>query len=242
MEHLAFFGRYILLGRFGVMIGYQNEYINLVVLGSFNPAILTHAFLVGECGFDLPAEPSNKGPGMPVVASLEYENLSFFADLGRLQIMEKNCADPKVSKVPQYVQTYLDKLPHTPLSKCGANLSCGLTIGSSRLGEVGEWVKRDRGKVCRALKLETVALGVDFVVQQASEVVGSWVLRTKITEYEASTTLKVTVPESGNKVKVNFNYEVAGLDKDRARLASITESYRNLVDLFRDQVEQIFAG
>ena len=223
---------------------FKNDYINLVVLGSFNPAILTHEFLVKECGFNLPSEPDSKGPAMPVVvvASLEYGNLSFSADLGRLQIMEKNCADPKESKIPEYLQTYLDKLPYTPLSKCGANLSYGLTIERRRLEEVAEWLKTDRNKLREALKLKTVDIEVVFTLDQDSEKVTNWILRTKATVYEASTMLKVGMPDFGNDVKIDFNYEVAGLDKDRKRLSSITDSYGQVFDLFESQLERIFTG
>jgi len=79
-----------------------NNYINMVVLGNFNPSILSHDFLVAECGFDLGNEPTEENPPMPVVASLGYGDISFFADLGRLQITEKKCKDPKQSKLPAY--------------------------------------------------------------------------------------------------------------------------------------------
>jgi len=102
-----------------------NNYINLVVLGNFNPNILTHNFLVAECGFNLGNKPIKENPPMPVIASLEYDGISFFADLGRLQITEKNCKEPKQGKLPEYLATYLEKLPHTPITKCGANFSSG---------------------------------------------------------------------------------------------------------------------
>lgn len=95
-----------------------NNYINVVVLGNFNPSILTHDFLVTECGFDLGGKPIKENPPMPVVASLDYDSFSFFADLGRLQITEKECENPKRSKLPNYLDTYLKKLPHTPITKC----------------------------------------------------------------------------------------------------------------------------
>lgn len=224
------------------MVDYKSDYINLVVLGSFNPAILTHEFLVKECGFDLLGEPDSKGPAMPVVASLEYRNLIFFADLGRLQIMEKNCADPKGSRIPQYLQTYLDKLPYTPIIKCGANFSYRLSVDKSRLWQITQWLRNDRDKFCEALKLNTITIEVVFAVDQSKEEVVSWILRTKADRYDATTMLKVAMPSSGNEPKIDFNYEVAGLDKDRKRLSSVTTSYGEVFDLFKGQAKKIFAG
>jgi len=226
------------------MMDFKNDYINLVVLGSFNPAILTHEFLVRECGFNLPSGPDSKGPVMPVVAfaSLEYGNLSFFADLGRLQIMEKNCADPKGSRIPQYLQTYLDKLPYTPIIKCGVNFSYRLAVDISRLGQITQWMRNDRDKFCKALKLNTITIEVVFTADQSKEEVVSWILRTKADRYDATTMLKVAMPSPSNEPKIDFNYEVAGLDKDRKRLSSVTTSYGEVLDLFKGQAEKIFAG
>jgi hypothetical protein len=222
------------------MMDFKNDYINLVVLGSFNPAILTHEFLVRECGFNLPSEPNSKGPAMPVVASLEYGNLSFFADLGRLQIMEKNCTDPKESKIPEYLQVYLDKLPYTPITKCGANFSCRAAVDKLRIKQITQWLGNERNKFCKVLKLNAITLEVVFTVDQSKEEVVSWILRTKTNAYDATTMLKVAMPGSGDEMKIDFNYEVAGLDKDRKQLSSVTTNYGEVFDLFEGQLERIF--
>jgi hypothetical protein len=54
--------------------------------------------------------------------------------------------------------------------------------------------------------------------------------------------LKVGMPDFGNDVKIDFNYEVAGLDKDRKRISSITGNYGQVFDLFKGQAEKLFAG
>jgi hypothetical protein len=222
------------------MIDYKNDYINLVVLGNFNPSILTHDFLVKECRLDIGNEPSSKSPPMPVVMSLDYDKISFFADLGRLQIMEKNCEDPKSSKLPRYLQTYLDKLPYTPITKCGANFSYRLGVDSSRMKELIHWLVNERGKFCEILKLRTVNLEVTSTVDENKETIENWTLRTKTSENQASTMLKVIMPNSVGEVKIDFNYEVAKLDTDRKRLNSITTHYGNVCDVFKYQVEKIF--
>jgi len=224
------------------MIDYKNDYVNLVVLGNFNPSILTHDFLVKECGFDLGNKPVSKGPPMPVVASLDYDKISFFADLGRLQIMQKNCEDPKSSKLPHYLETYLCKLPYTPITKCGANFSYRLSVEKSRLEELTHWLANERGKFCEILKLKTVNLEVTSTVDKNKETIENWILRTKTGEYQASTMLKVAMPDSTSEVKVDFNYEVAKLDTDRKRLNSVTTRYDKVFDLFKHQVEKIFTG
>lgn len=223
------------------MIDYKNDYINLVVLGSFNPSILTHDFLVKECEFALGNEPSSKIPNVPVIASLDYDNITFFADLGRLQITEKNCKDLKSSRLPIYLNTYLQKLPYTPITKCGANFSYNLTVENTRLENIEQWLRNDRNKFCESLQLKTVDLEVCFVVDDKQEKIKNWVLRTKTEQYCASTMIKVSNID-GNGIKVDFNYEVGNLDKDKELIASVTTNYTKVVDLFKHQVEKIFEG
>lgn len=217
----------------------QDISINLVVLGSFNPAILTHEFLTHECGLDIMGEPISQNVGVPVLATLEYGSMSFFADLGRFQVTEKNCSDPGASKIPCYLKTYLEKLPYTPLSKCGANISCNLEADSNRLENLGQWLKQDRQKFCDILQVEAVELDVSFFTGK-EECIKSCVLTTKRSEYNAGTKMKVS--EINKKsVKIDFNYEVVGLDADKNLLASITDEFTNVVDIFNEQINRLFS-
>lgn len=225
------------------MIDYKNDYINLVVLGNFNPSILTHDFLVKECGFDLGSKPISKSLPMPVVTSLDYNKISFFADLGRLQITEKNCKEPKSSQLPIYLNTYLEKLPYTPIAKCGANFSYELTTEKARLENIERWLRNDRNKFCETLQLAVLDLEVCFAIDDKQEKVKNWAFRTQIREYGASTMMKVSyIVGAGNEIKIDFNYEVGNLDKDKKLLNSVTADYAKVVDLFKHQVEKIFAG
>jgi hypothetical protein len=90
------------------------------------------------------------------------------------------------------------------------------------------------------LKLNAITLEVVFTVDQSKEEVVSWILRTKTNAYDATTMLKVAMPGSGDEMKIDFNYEVAGLDKDRKHLSSVTTNYGEVFDLFEGQLERIF--
>lgn len=221
----------------------SNKYINLVVLGNFNPSILTHKFLVDECGFNLGDKPTRCAPSNPVVASLDYDGISFLADLGRFQITEKKCTDPKSSQLPSYLSVYLDKLQYTPITKCGSNFRYDLTIEKSRAETIQQWLKNDRNEFCEILKLKAVDLEVCFVLDNKEEKVRTWTLKTVRTEYNATT--KMTLSRSGEQgsiVRIDFNYEVTNLDRNKKLLESITVNYPNVVDLFSYQVEKIFTG
>lgn len=216
-----------------------NNYINLVVLGNFNPSILTHGFLTTECGFDVGDKPTKESLPMPVVASLDYDGISFFADLGRLQITEKNCENPKQSKLPDYLDTYLEKLPHTPITKCGANFNYDIEIQKGKLNDIEQRLLKDRQYFRKALNATEIGLEVTFNVSSESETVRNWTLRTMGQSGKSSTTINVSIAEEPNTVKINFNYEI-NLDQKPGRIKKITDDYAKIYELFLFQFRKIF--
>ena len=215
-----------------------NNYINLVVLGNFNPSILTHNFLVTECGFDLGDKPTKENPPVPVVSSLEYDKISFFADLGRFQITEKNCENPKQSKLPNYLDTYLEKLPHTPITKCGANFSYNVEIEETKLNQIEQRLSSNRQYFCKTLDADEIQVEVSFSVNDKTETVKKWILRTIAQSGESSTIMNVQRLEKLN-TKMDFNYEI-NLEKNREQVKKITDDYAKVYDVFLFQLRKIF--
>jgi hypothetical protein len=215
-----------------------NNYINVVVLGNFNPSILTHDFLVTECGFNLGDKPTKENLPMPVVASLDYDSFSFFADLGRLQITEKECENPKRSKLPNYLDIYLKKLPHTPITKCGANFSYNVDIQETKLNNIEQNLSNNRQYFCKALDAAEIQIEVIFDISDKAETVKRWILRTIAQSGESNTTMDVQRMGKSN-VRIDFNYEI-NLEKNREQVKKITNDYAKVHDLFLFQFRNIF--
>ena len=215
-----------------------NNHINVVVLGNFNPSILTHKFLVTECGFALGNKPTKETPSMPVIASLEYDGVSFFADLGRFQITEKNCKEPKQSKLPNYLGTYLEKLPHTPITKCGANFSYNVEIEEAKLNQIEQKLLSNRQYFCKTLDATEIQIEVIFSVNDKTETVKKWILRTNTQSGESSTIMTVQQAED-SKVRIDFNYEV-NLAENREQIKKITDNYVDVYEVFLLQFRRIF--
>ncbi|MFC1675875.1 hypothetical protein ACFL3G_02290 [Planctomycetota bacterium] len=216
-----------------------NNYINLVVLGNFNPSILTHDFLVTECEFDLESEPVSSSPPVPVISSLDYSNVSFLADLGRLQITENNCKNPKQSKLPMYLKRYLAKLHYTPITKCGANFNYNVEVQKIKIGEIEQKLLKDRQFFCKALKADEIGLEIALDISSDSETVKNWTLRTMTQSGESSTTMNVSTAGEPNTVKINFNYEI-NLEQERNRIKKITDDYAKVYELFLFQLRKLF--
>ncbi len=217
-----------------------NNYINLVVLGSFNPSILNHSFLVKECEMDLGETPKETSrPQLPVMSSLEYENIQFFIDLGRLQITEKNCEDPKESKIPRYLENYLRKLPYTPITKAGTNLSYRLDIEKKKIDQIEELLKINRSEICGSLKLGNLGIDISFSLDSEKETISSWTIKTFLAEKNVSTLMKFHY-DSENKPVVDYNYEISGIDKDKEKIQNLTTHYGEIVDFSVNQILKVF--
>lgn len=216
-----------------------NNYVNVVVLGNFNPNILTHQFLVTECGFDLGREPKKQIQQIPIAASVEYDKIFFFADLGRFEIKEEACVDPQKSKVPYYLETYLNTLPYTPIKKCGANFSYTAEIALKKLESVETQLAVNRKSLCKSLEVDNIELNMHFDVSPESERIKGWTLRTMPEGQRSTTRLSVSRKVDSNAITVDFNYEV-NLEKDVSLIKVITKEYNKIHELFMAQFRGLF--
>lgn len=175
------------------------------------------------------------------MSSLEYDKISFFADLGRLQITEKNCENPKQSNLPAYIATYLKKLPYTPIVKCGANFSYNVEIEKTKLNHIEQSLSNDRQYFCKALNIAEIQLEVIFDISDEAETIKRWILRTMAQSGESSTTMNVQRLED-SKIKIDFNYEI-NLEQNRdERIKKITDDYAEIYNLYLFQFRKLFEG
>jgi hypothetical protein len=179
---------------------------------------------------------------VPVVASLEYGKVAFFADLGRFQITENGCDAPEKSLIPQYLQGYLQKLPYTPLKKCGANFSYELSVDEAKLNTVHSWLKSSRKNILETLRLPEIGVEVSFEVAGSAEQIKTWIVRTEVEKNKATMMAKFYYGVGGRPLYVDFNFEVGDLDKDRHLLAKITTDYNNVYQIFKSQIESLLDG
>ena len=215
-----------------------NHYINLVVLGNFNPRILTHDFLARECGIKLGKKPLAENNPIPVVSSLDYEKYVFFVDLGRIQITEKKCQNPEKSEIPNYLNIYLNKLKYTPITKCGANFSYDVEVNEAKLNQIEKDISKNRLIFNRVIRETGIILEVVFDIKNENEIIQNWVLKTSKPTDQESTTLKVQ-RESSSKVKIDFNFEI-NLEKNRDQIEKITSNYNEVYRAFLSQLQTIF--
>jgi hypothetical protein len=102
---------------------------NLTVLGHFNPAILTHEFLIDTCGFKELGELESQSPqDISVVSEIVYPRFRWFMDLNRMIVENRVLSGVEEFTAPRLGVSYLEVLPHTPVTVAGINLNVDFSI------------------------------------------------------------------------------------------------------------------
>lgn len=100
------------------------NFVSLVALGNFNPAIVTPDFLNKDCELNLGEPTDQTSPLIPVHRGFQFQNLRFTVDMERLEILEIGINNISDAKILAIFDAYYKKLPYTPLSAVGVNINC----------------------------------------------------------------------------------------------------------------------
>ena len=217
----------------------KNNFVSVVTIGNFNPAILTQGFLEKDCDFRFEGNPT-RVEKTPVVSRIKYSRLDFVVDLERLQIVEYGVANPEDSDVANYVRVYLTKLPYTPVFVCGVNINVDISgLDEKSLVKLLTEGKNDLFQILetRDYQMETTSH------HQASrkERYSKWDINYAIKQKEILGRITISTKEDAIW-RVNYNYEVRGLERQPTRLKQITAHYPEIVERYRGVVDNIFKG
>jgi len=211
------------------------NYKSVVIIGSFNPMILTPSFLRDSCGFKSEHEP--KGQTTPVASEIRLGNTHFLAELSKLQITVQDL-DSFDSLFPwDLAARYLDILKYTPLNMAGVNFNYALSgFDMTSLQNIlqNPWEV--------GAKLDLDPTGMIFILRKHnSEELGLSDLTVVHQVYDnMKNTVKLTFDSP--VLTINSNFEVDKLDSDREKIHVISERYDELVALnqrFIDRVSEL---
>ncbi len=126
------------------------DHVSCVVLGHFNPAILTPKFLTEKCGIPGAKDKLGSGQYSRLASQVQYNGVEFLALPDRLQVNESGIEKYESSKVCKYTLDYLACLEYTPVAAAGVNFNFTGIEKHLNILQDGKRVSR-----IKSLKLET---------------------------------------------------------------------------------------
>lgn len=212
----------------------KNNFLSIVTLGSFNPAILTPNFLKDH-GISVSGE-QPQGTSSPVVSEINFSNISFFAELERFQITHRGITDFKETQILDAAYKYIDLLKYTPIYTQGINFNINLLKyqDSSKLQNIFQNPLSEISRYCDKTD--------DFLID----------VKTKIKDKKKETlfinfkyyidegiSVSINLKRSESEINLNFNHEVENIITDRNRINILNKNYDNYVHRFSDFINQI---
>ncbi|MFH1856505.1 MAG: hypothetical protein ABH836_04665 [Candidatus Omnitrophota bacterium] len=215
----------------------DNKFVSIVVIGNFNPAILDAKFLKDVCM--IPIGDVKKESVTPVQSRVDCENISFVANLDLFKIVHNDIVNFAKSKIPSYLDMYLNKLQHTPINACGINFN--IDISETNRKKIEEHFVNDRSSLLGIVKAKSVIIGNMTAYDNKG---GSEVIQYSIGyEIEEQTVLNRIMIEKKNELifNMNYNYEIRNLRQNRERIKMLTEKYEERFEEYQIFVKKVLS-
>lgn len=212
-------------------MGKRNNFISIIALGNFNPAILTPSFLVEKCGFKVDGKP--KGQTNPVVSSLEFDNITFLMELEKFQILEKNPSSFAESNIIKLMRNYLEVLSFTPVYVMGVNFNLDFEVAPKDV------IERlvDKQKLLEIFNTEELLYNTKQVISKESTNFVSWDMTKKSTPI-----FRLTVKHKDGIFCANYNVEMRDIEADRKKMNYIDDNFSVIISEIEGFSGKLFGG
>ena len=205
------------------------NFISLVAIGNFNPAIATLDFLTRVCELDLGELTKQSPKEMPMFKAFNFQNLEIIIDLNRLAIKETEIKDISDTRGLGIFETYYGKLPYTPLVAVGVNINCNLIPEMDiKTNLFAEKIKDPRSF------LDYFGVNEIDVSEKSSCTKDDMIwkdLRYHIENVNNLTRL-INVRKAKDLFSVNYNYEAGNLLQNPSKLELLFRGYNQFCDEF----------
>jgi len=208
---------------------------SVVVIGGFNPTILTPDFLKDVCKFSSSHEPV--GMTTAVQTEIKYGNTLFLLELNRFQIIVKEVEDFDPIFPLDLLLRYLSILQYTPITLFGMNLN--YTLSDVDLASL----RMKLADPCKAANW----LGTDVasVLLSASRRGEEGLLINEVTlvhPIDGGLTNSVKMTFETDNIVINNNFEAGQLEAQRERIGTISERHGELLKMNGSLMNSIAGG
>lgn len=209
----------------------KNNFISIVSLGCFNPAILTPQFLKVNCGFETHLEP--KGRTTPVAAVINYGSTSFVLDLERFVIKHSDVDDFLRSDIVPMMIKYLTVLKYTPVEAIGINLNYNIT--GLDVDGVLKALHKGNDKLFQLMKISesTTTQKEHRKIDGARQLIEFDIAG----QIDKNTVERLNVLIKNNSLQVNHNHEIRNLEQNRDLIKKTERDWHLLVENDRAFIE-----
>jgi len=205
------------------------NFVSLIALGNFNPAIVTPDFLNKDCELHL-GEPTDQSPPfIPVHRRLQFQNLRFTVDMDKLEIMETGINNIHGAKILGIFDVYCKRLPYTPLGAVGVNINCDLP----RTDILEEKISNFRTYL-DFLDVKEIDV-TERSLQTKSE--KTWLNSNYRVENVRGLTRLISSSIKKDFLNLNYNYEAGNLDQNKPRLDLLLDGYEQFCKEFSNFVK-----
>lgn len=204
-----------------------NNFVSVVTLGSFNPAILTPEFVKKQSIYQFEVPP--EGETSPVISQLTFGNVRLLVELERLQVLEKDPDDFTTAKALSITTAYLNVLKHTPVLIQGINFN--VTISNYAESQALACIFSDPVREIVKHLDTSDEYRIDVQTYLSNNIPTTHSVTCKYF-VEKGVSMAVNLKRSDSSVLLNFNYEVRDIDKDTNRNGLIAERYQAICDRF----------
>jgi hypothetical protein len=200
------------------------NYVNIVALGNFNPAIVTPDFLNKDCELKL-GEPTDQSPSIiPVHRHIKFKNRIFDVDMDALKISETGIEDINKATITDFFSVFYERLPYTPLRAVGVNINCNLTITEILIDKLSK--PQTYLKFLNAKEIETTEKSRQTITDKI------WLGSNYRVDNVRGLTRLINTTRKKDIINLNYNYEAGNLKKDKERLKLLLNEYKQFCNEF----------
>ena len=211
-----------------------NDYKSVVIIGGFNPTILTPSFLRDCCGYSTDCEPV--GQTTPVLSELRFGSSRFLMELNRFQIsiLEPSSFDGLFPL--DLAMRYLDVLQYTPLSLIGLNLN--FSLSEVKLASLRE-VLKDPWSIGQVFGIKPISVSLSVQKPNDAGLQVHEVVISHLVNPDIKNSLRLTF--GSQDVTINNNYEVGNLGQERKRMSVLIDRHNDLLSMNQSLINDLGA-